>query len=180
MNKKPQDTDDSATNKNKRAPRLLYQLVNMERNSVPLTPNEHAALEQLRRVDNMPSAAKLKDVSVRIQQEGDEAEDKDDDISVGQETTTSHLTRQDLLRQLHLAKQLRRRLEENLARAEDAHREEPEIAHMEARRILWESGGDLCELAALQDAVEGGFALKSYDHYKLRFQASVEHEESTS
>jgi hypothetical protein len=176
MNKKMDD--DLPTNKSRRAPRLLYQLVNMERNYVPLTPNEHAALEQLRSVDNMPSVSRLQDGTVRMEEEGDT--DDEDDSSEGQETKTSHLTRQDLLRQLRLARELRHRLEENLARAEHAHTQEPESAHMEARRILWESGGDLCELAALQDAVEGGFALKSYDHYKLRFQASVDHEESAS
>ena len=78
------------------------------------------------------------------------------------------VSREDLLAQLRLSKELRRRFEVKLSVAEQIRQLEPEQARSSARHLLLEARGDFMELSALQDAVDGGFALPSYDHFKMR------------
>ena len=83
-----------------------------------------------------------------------------------QETPEPVVTRLELLEQLRLAKDLRCRLEKKVAHAKIIKKATPDYLQSSGKRILHEGKEDVLELAALQDAVDGGYALPSYDHYK--------------
>lgn len=90
-----------------------------------------------------------------LQQE-DDSFDEEDEKYVHRQPLD--LTREDLLEQWRLAKELRARLEGRIAHAA--------LCSLEERRKLLESSRqDLLELSALQDAVYGEFSLANYKHY---------------
>lgn len=75
-----------------------------------------------------------------------------------------------------MAKEIRRKLEREVARVQVVQRVEPDYVRDHGKRILHTVKGEFLQLAALQEAVEGGFALPNYDHYKQRFCTTAEDE----